>query len=237
MDTLDEFLMSRPPTPARPLLGVTVLVVEDSRYACDALRLLCLRSGARIRRADSLANARRHLRVYRPTCVIVDMGLPDGPGEELLAELSGATPAVDVLLATSGDPSAESSAVAAGAMQFLPKPLTSLAEFQTAILSRLPSDRQPSGPRAIPREVVDPDPLAFRDDLLSVSGLLSDLGDDQSSEAVNYAVRFLAGLALSAGDTPLARAASDIDRATDRAAALARLKALIEARIRDAATV
>ena len=48
MDDFDGMMISvRPPTAARPLLGCTLLLVEDSRYASEAMRLLSLRSGAR----------------------------------------------------------------------------------------------------------------------------------------------------------------------------------------------
>ena len=73
-----------PPLPARspdqPLAGLTVLVVEDSRYASEAVRLLCLKSGARLRRADCLRAANRHLRVYRPAVIIVDLHGADQEG-------------------------------------------------------------------------------------------------------------------------------------------------------------
>ena len=42
MDDLADFILTRPPTAARPLLGLTVLVVEDSRFACEAVRLLAI---------------------------------------------------------------------------------------------------------------------------------------------------------------------------------------------------
>src|SRR6056297_3042819 len=139
----DAFSPQRPPTARRPLLRMTILVVEDSRYACEALRLMCLRSGARIRRADCLTSARRHLQVYRPSAVIVDHGLPDGSGLELIAELHAARPRVGILMGMSGDGTGASAAKAAGADGFLDKPIASLATFQHAILEHMPSDLQP----------------------------------------------------------------------------------------------
>lgn len=232
MTNAHDLLPHRPPTAARPLLGVTVLVVEDSRFASEAVRLMCLRSGARIRRADSLANARRHLRIYRPTCVLVDLGLPDGSGEDLLAEVARASPPIEVILATSGDADAAPRALAAGAQAFLPKPLTSLAAFQQTILSALPPDRRPSGPRTAAMAEVTPDAIALRDDLATAQRHLSESHQDGT---VDYVARFLAGLAHSAGDNALGDA---VDRLMMRRAAgqtgaseLASLSALLDHRI------
>jgi DNA-binding response OmpR family regulator len=150
-DALADLIWNRRPTAERPLLGQTVLVVEDSRFACEAMRLLCLRSGARIRRADSLRSAARHLSVYRPSVVIVDIGLPDGSGTALLRDLSRAQPRVAVLLAISGDDAQREAALAAGADDFLPKPFTSLAAFQAAVLAQLPPRRSPRDRARWPR--------------------------------------------------------------------------------------
>ena len=73
---------------SKPLLGTTILIIEDSKYVCEAMRLMCLHSGARLRHADTVAAARRHLRHYRPNIVIIDEGLPDGSGSEFAAELN-----------------------------------------------------------------------------------------------------------------------------------------------------
>ena len=67
-----------PLTVANPMAtccaGKTVLVVEDSRHASDALRLMLRHLGARMRRAGTLAEAGRHFTLYRPDALVVDGG-------------------------------------------------------------------------------------------------------------------------------------------------------------------
>ena len=196
----DSFAFKPRPTAQRPLLGITVLVVEDSRFASEALRLLCLRSGARIRRADSIAAAERHLTVYRPSVAIVDIGLPDGSGLDLIERLDLARPRVTALLGTSGNhPDDAARAVAeAGGDGFLPKPMESLASFQATILSHLPKDMHPTRPRKIDSTQVLPDALAYREDLSHAATLLG-----SEKPPVGYLRPFLIGVARVAHDDAL----------------------------------
>jgi len=208
-EDLNDFLAARGPVAGRPLLGLTVLVVEDSRFACEAMRLLCLRSGARIRRADCLRSARRHLQTYCPTVVIIDMGLPDGCGADLIAELAAVTPRVPVILGTSGDADLAGRAMRAGANGFLPKPIESLALFQGLILAALPEGAaRPAHPGGA-GDVVTPDPMALRDDLVHAASLLDGTPND---DTLDYVAQFLAGVALSAHDEPLGDAARALGR-------------------------
>ncbi len=208
-DDLESLVIAQSPTAERPLLGLTVLVVEDSRFASEAMRLLCLRSGARIRRADSLKSAHRHLAVYRPTVVIVDLGLPDGSGAELIAELNDATPRVNVILGVSGDDGARAAASAAGADGFMEKPIESLSVFQQNVLSHLPPEARPRGVRLVTNDEVDPDPLALLDDLTHITDVLTG-ADSLDRESVAYAVQFLCGLARIAHDQPLEKVAATL---------------------------
>ena len=202
MDSLDDFMQTRPPTAARPLLGLTVLVIEDSRFASEAMRLLCLRSGARIRRADSLFHAQRHLAVYRPSVVIIDIGLPDGSGVDLIRDLTHGPSRIEVVIGTSGDPDGEHLAIKAGADGFMAKPVSSIGYFQSKVLEHLPADRQPKGLRALTDEVIIPDEVALRDDLEAAAIVLEDATDQN---ALRYLTQFLGGVARSVDDTPLER--------------------------------
>ncbi|NNE86740.1 MAG: response regulator [Silicimonas sp.] len=206
-ETLDDLLMSQPPTAERPLLGTVVLVVEDSRHACEALRLICQRSGARIRRAESLASAKRHLCAYRPRVVVIDMGLPDGSGGELIAQLAQSEPRIDAIIATSGDVDQKKAALEAGADVFLEKPLASVSAFQTVVLSLLPEDLRPKH-RLVPKtDNVVPDPIALRDDLALAVDLLSTKSDRPTRD---YVAAFLSSLGTDAGDSELVRLAGDL---------------------------
>lgn len=234
-DRLDHL---RRPTVTRPLLGLTILAVEDSLYACDALRLMCLHSGARLRRADCLKSARRHLQVYRPSVVIIDMGLPDGSGAELIDELHTTLPRVGVILACSGDPFVEDVALAAGADGFLEKPTANLGSFQHAILQHLPENARPCGVRPLRSDVILPDLVAFREDMAYAASLLDGPVDDR---LICYVTSFLQGLALWAEDDVLQDAATELATAQSNGApvlgSVARLAGVVQARVQDAVAI
>lgn len=229
----DRAAPSRSALPARPLTGLTVLVVEDSRFASEAVRLLCLRSGARIRRADCLRSAARHMLSYRPAVAIVDLGLPDGNGAELIDTLAQTSPRVPVLLGMSGDPDNEPVAMAAGADGFLAKPVESLTVFQNAILSNLPAEARPSGLRLVAADdTITPDSGALRDDLVHVAEVLAAA---ETTASIDYIARFLAGVARSSHDPTLKDAATALvrDHSAGRAGAadLAQISSMVQDRL------
>ncbi|RKT31035.1 response regulator receiver domain-containing protein [Roseovarius halotolerans] len=228
------------PTSSRPLLGLTILVVEDSRFASEAIRLMCMHSGARLRRADCIASARRHLKVYRPSAIIVDIGLPDGSGLDLIRELAVTKPRIGVILGLSADDRAPEKAAKAGADGCLLKPLDSLALFQREIVAHLPADRQPAFPRAVRDEPIRPDRRAYHEDITHIADLLD---DQPESRILDYVAQFLRGVALSAQDTPLAEAAQAFVQSRrngapgDDLAVLAHLRALVHDRLHDRAVI
>ncbi|MGP3699351.1 response regulator [Rhodobacter sp. NSM] len=222
-DPLPPFSPRRAPGPL-PLAGLTVLAVEDSHFAAEAMRLLCHRSGARLRRADDLQGARKHLQRYSPDAVIVDLGLPDGAGEMLIAELA-ARPG-PVILAASGDASRREAALEAGAHAFLEKPLDSLALFQQVLLDHLPGRNRRAEDETLP----PPDPFSLREDLHRAAGLAASLLP--GTARARYLSGFVTGIARSSGDKALEQAAV---AAPDSDEALEVLRRLISARLAIAA--
>ncbi len=108
---------------AAPGMPQTLLLVEDSRLAAEAVRLVCRRLGIRLRRAETLASAMLHLRVYRPDVALIDPGLPDGCGLSLIAALTRQAGRATRVVAISGDPAMADACRDAGAEAFVEKPL------------------------------------------------------------------------------------------------------------------
>ena len=197
----------------RPLLGLTILLVEDSRYCSEAVRLLCQKSGARLRRADSQRAAYRHLATYRPSLVIVDIGLPDGSGLDVVRDLAAHRPNAPKILATSGDDPAmcQQAALAVGADGFMAKPLKNIQSFQSDILALFPDRNCVDTDKIIHfRAEVEPDRLALSEDLQQVRELLKTAIGDKDREALHYCAQFLGSVADSNGVDGLAEIAADL---------------------------
>ena len=195
-------------TTEKPLLGLTILLVEDSRFSSEAMRIMSLRSGARLRRADCITSARRHMRLYHPSIVIVDVGLPDGSGLDLIRELNVSRPRVQVLIGTSADDTMHSHTIQAGADQFLVKPYDSVGVFQKTILDLLPGNALPRGPRLVDTRSVEPDLVVYRDDLYHAKNLFS---QNPNSAMRHYLQQFLLGVARAVDDADLINAARKSD--------------------------
>lgn len=185
------------PSPALPLGGITILVVEDSRFAAEALRLIAMRAGARLRRAETIAQARRHLALYAPDCLIVDCGLPDGDGCGLIAAAHQGAYRPHVILGLSGDGDQKPRTLAAGADGFLGKPLPPLPSLLRLMRPKLRPDPMPITHHS------DPDTLALRDDLRHAHEMLT-----QTARMPDYIADFVASLAAQSRDTELAAAAA-----------------------------
>jgi CheY-like chemotaxis protein len=203
-----EPMIPKPPHGAGrlPLHGLSILIVDDSRFTCDALRLILQRAGARLRRAESLEIARLHLAFRRPDLAIVDLGLPDGRGEDLIAELAADGFPV---LGLSGDPDGRTVAMDAGSTAFVEKPLGSAAGLVRLIRQLV------TGAGAVEKgeDTLLPvgDPMALRDDLARAVVLIT------ASDDPGYALSFLRSLARASGDTALEMAVQGTLTAFDRA--------------------
>jgi len=199
-----------------PLQRLTLLAVEDSRLTCEVLRLMCQRSGARLRRADGVAAARAHLRRYRPDVVLIDLGLPDGRGEDLMADLA-AQPGRPPIIGMSG---MGHDRLPAGADAFVQKPLPGLADFQALVLA-LRQGRAILPAMTGTAQPPPPDPLALQDDLRQAAQMLGQRDG-------RFVAGFVLGLARSSDDPALASAATDLG---PQGQGMARLRQMIASRL------
>ena len=176
--------------------GATLLLVEDSRVISTAIRLMFHGTGGRLRRAETLCRARRHLSLYTPDVAIIDLGLPDGSGLDLIREADRRQTRVPLIIAISGQPELEGASYAAGADRFLAKPIVSISEFRAVLApSCLALPLSQTGLCSPPA-----DPSALRDDLYLALDLLQ---GPKRNERAEYTLQFIDGLARSLHDADL----------------------------------
>jgi two-component system, OmpR family, KDP operon response regulator KdpE len=109
-------------TPA-PSAGITtVLVIDDEPHILRALRINLSARGYDVITAVSGAAALRAAAARRPDVVVLDLGLPDMSGIEVLAGLRGWMSAPVIVLSARTDPTDKVEALDAGADDYVTKP-------------------------------------------------------------------------------------------------------------------
>lgn len=185
------------------------MVVDDSRSVSEAIRMMAIKSGARIRRADCVASAHKHMTIFRPDVALIDLGLPDGNGVDLARELveSGADAPGVLIISAAEEEAAAVAAEAAGAQGYMTKPIASLQAFQNAVLAACPGR---AGDNADWDAEFAPDlsgSEALQQDLENAQDLLTEAVASGDREALLFCAQFLRGVAGTAGDDDLRKLA------------------------------
>lgn len=109
---------------ALPVLGGSrVLVVEDGEDAAASLCALLRLKGYETTTARTVAEALTAVATQRPQVMVLDLGLPDGDGLDVIRRCrTMANPPAVVVVSGYGEADRKAAAVAAGAAAYLLKP-------------------------------------------------------------------------------------------------------------------
>ena len=100
-----------------------LLVVEDEARIAEGLQAALSRAGFTVDAVDTVADARAVIPLVSYDAVILDLGLPDGDGLDLVTELRRAGSRLPVLVLTARDAvEARVAGLDAGADDYLIKP-------------------------------------------------------------------------------------------------------------------
>lgn len=125
-----------------------ILTIEDDPDLGAALAAFLRRRGFPSEVAASLAEARTRLRSTQYNAIILDLGLPDGDGTDLLEELRGNDNMVPVIVLTArGDIPDRIQGLSMGADDYLPKPFD-LDELHARLLAIMRRQSGIAGPAA-----------------------------------------------------------------------------------------
>jgi len=103
--------------------GAAILIVDDERPVLMTLEAVLGRHGYRVNVASTAAAGRDRFAKEQIDLVLLDLGLPDGSGLDLLKEFKAQKPAVEVLVLTGQDSLSNAiESIKLGAFHFIGKP-------------------------------------------------------------------------------------------------------------------
>lgn len=129
--------------------GPLVLVVEDEPALLRFLRTALKAHGHRLIEAGTIGEARIAAVTHHPELVLLDLGLPDGDGLDLLRELRGWSRAPVIVLSARGREEDKVAALDAGADDYLTKPFGTgelLARIRVALRHAAAATSSPGEP-------------------------------------------------------------------------------------------
>jgi DNA-binding NtrC family response regulator len=128
-----------------------ILIIEDEHALGKAISLVAQRAGYAPQLTASGAAALAILRSHCPTAVVLDIGLPDMSGLDVLREIRKLRPALPVLIITAhGSLENAIQSQKLGATQYLVKPLD-LVQFETALSELVTAEDPPVAQRSAPQ--------------------------------------------------------------------------------------
>jgi two-component system KDP operon response regulator KdpE len=138
--------------------GAWLLVVEDEEPARRLLRAYLARRGYRVDEAASAREAMRAWEAHRPDLVLLDLGLPDLDGVEVIRRIRRDAVTPIIVLSARGEERDKVAGLEAGADDYLSKPF-SIGELEArirAVLRRLGPDVGPDGRLRLGQVELDP---------------------------------------------------------------------------------
>ncbi|MQA09475.1 MAG: response regulator [Pseudonocardiaceae bacterium] len=127
----------------------TVLVVDDEPHIVRALRINLSARGYRVISAHDGAAALHAVAEAKPDAVVLDLGLPDMDGSEVINGLRGWTSVPIIVLSARGDSADKVSALDAGADDYVTKPFGMdelLARLRAAVRRSATAAQAPGDP-------------------------------------------------------------------------------------------
>lgn len=120
--------------------GAAILVVDDEPPIRRLLRATLAANDHRVLEAATGADALTAMRHHKPDLVLLDLGLPDVDGLELIGQLRKVGPVPIVVLSGRGEEASKVAALDAGADDYVTKPFGAeelMARIRTALRHRL----------------------------------------------------------------------------------------------------